>query len=106
MKMFLSKRFDTSKSIFFNILKAIPTNHVKWYSKEAKLVFEYGNPDFAFVCKPGVFHVDRTNYIPLLEHSGKVLTFLRPRRFGKTLIVSMLDYYYNVLYKNRFERLF
>jgi hypothetical protein len=48
----------------------------------------------------------RTNYIPLLEHTGEVLTFLRPRRFGKTMVVSMLDYYYNILYKERFEELF
>ena len=73
---------------------------------EKKLIFEYGNPEFSQVCKPGVFHVDRTNFIPLLETSGKVLTFLRPRRFGKTMIVSMLDYYYNILYKGQFKKLF
>jgi hypothetical protein len=100
------KRLGASKSLFFNSLKVGTANHVKWYSKETKLIFKYGNPDFAAVCKPGVFHVDRTNYIPLLEHSGEILTFLRPRRFGKTLIVSMLDYYYNILYKDQFQRLF
>ena len=62
--------------------------------KENKIIFKYGNPNFASVCKTGVFHVDRTNYIPLIETSGKVLTFLRPRRFGKTMFISMLDYYY------------
>jgi hypothetical protein len=80
--------------------------NAKWYSKESKLIFKYGNSDFAQVCKPGVFHVDRTNYIPLLEQSGEVLTLLRPRLFGKTMLVSMIDYYYNVLYKNRFNELF
>ena len=76
------------------------------YTKETKLIFKYGNPNFAFVCKPGVFHVDRTSYIPLLEQTGEILTFLRPRRFGKTMIVSMLDYYYNISYKDQFQELF
>jgi hypothetical protein len=101
-----TKKWSSHKHVFPSNLKIGTTNHGKWYSKESKLVFEYGNPDFAAVCKPGNFYVDRTNYIPLLEHSGKVLTFLRPRRFGKTMVVSMLDYYYNILYKDRFEELF
>jgi hypothetical protein len=101
-----TKKLSSRKHVFPSNLKIGTTNHGKWYSKESKLVFEYGNPDFAAVCKPGNFYVDRTNYIPLLEHSGKVLTFLRPRRFGKTMVVSMLDYYYNLLYKSRFDELF
>ena len=72
----------------------------------AGIAFEYGMPDFARVCRPGIFHVDRTPYIPLLEQSGSVLTFLRPRRMGKSLLLSMLEYYYNVLYKDQFDQLF
>jgi hypothetical protein len=101
-----TKKWSSHKHLFPSNLKIGTTNHGKWYSKESKLVFKYGNPDFAAVCKPGNFYVDRTNYIPLLEHTGEVLTFLRPRRFGKTMVVSMLDYYYNILYKDRFEELF
>jgi hypothetical protein len=68
--------------------------------------FEYGRASFPRVCRPGVFHVDKTPFIPLLEKSGGCLVFLRPRRFGKSLVVSMLDHYYDVLYKDQFQELF
>jgi len=50
--------------------------------------------------------MDRTQYIPLLESSGKVLVFLRPRRTGKTLLIDTLHKYYDVLYKEQFTDLF
>jgi hypothetical protein len=50
--------------------------------------------------------VDKTAYIPKLEQAGTVLVFLRPRRFGKSVIVSMLEYCYDILYKERFHELF
>lgn len=96
-------RLAASKSIIFKTMKP---NHVKSYSIETKLAFEYGCANFEVVCKPGVFHVDRTKYIPLLEDAGDVLTFVRPEGFGKSTIVSMLDYYYNILYESRFDELF
>jgi Predicted AAA-ATPase len=44
--------------------------------------------------------------LPKLEESGDYLFFLRPRRFGKSLFISMMHYYYDVFYKDRFEELF
>jgi hypothetical protein len=58
------------------------------------------------VCAPGVFHVDKTMYIPMLEYAGRVLVFLRPRRMGKSFIVSMLEYYYDIKHKDQFQELF
>jgi hypothetical protein len=74
--------------------------------QDIKVDFEYGLASFPHVCRPGVFFVDKTPFIPLLEKSGRCLMFLRPRRFGKSLIVSMLEHYYDVLNKNRFQELF
>jgi len=50
--------------------------------------------------------VERTDQIPLLEDAGKQLLFLRPRRFGKSLLLSMLENYYDLNQADRFEQLF
>jgi hypothetical protein len=82
-------------------------NIKRCYNKQSeRLAFEYGNSSFGQVCKPGIFHVDRTDFIPLLEKSGRYLTFLRPRRFGKSMIVSMLEYYYDIKWTEDFQKNF
>jgi len=48
--------------------------------------FPYGNANFYDVITSGYFYIDRTGYIPVIEEAGKVLLFLRPRRFGKSLL--------------------
>jgi Predicted AAA-ATPase/PD-(D/E)XK nuclease superfamily len=67
----------------------------------------YGQSDFRGLRKGKNFYQDRTNYIAILEdwHS-KFPIFLRPRRFGKSLLVSKLHYYYGLEYKSEFETLF
>jgi hypothetical protein len=50
--------------------------------------------------------VDKTHYIPLLEESDDFVFFIRPRRFGKSLFISMLQAYYDLANKESFERLF
>jgi len=63
--------------------------------------------DFAGVFKIGNFYSDKTSYIELLEkRQSNAFTLFRPRRFGKTLFLTTLDYYYNVLYKDIFKDLF
>lgn len=53
------------------------------------------------------FYVDKTKYIHILESiSDKYLFFLRPRRFGKSLFLSMLGHYYGIQYKDKFDELF
>lgn len=87
--------------------RVFTTNKFYWVRElRRNLTFEYGNSSFADVCRPGVFHVDRTNYIPMLEQAGEVLTFFRPRSMGKSLVLSMLEHYYDIRYKEQFKELF
>ena len=55
--------------------------------------FPYGLSDFNKVISKGYFYCDRTDRIRTLEETGDFLLFLRPRRFGKSLLLSMLAYY-------------
>ncbi|OUD14177.1 hypothetical protein TPSD3_07545 [Thioflexithrix psekupsensis] len=68
--------------------------------------FPYGLADFAAVISEGYYYADRTQYIHEFEQASKYLLFLRPRRFGKSLILSMLENYYDVRKKDQFEALF
>ncbi|MFQ5616082.1 MAG: AAA family ATPase [Anaerolineales bacterium] len=68
--------------------------------------FPYGISDFYKVITRGYFFVDRTDHVPLLEEAGEQLVFLRPRRFGKSLLLSMLENYYDVAKADEFDRLF
>lgn len=67
--------------------------------------FPYGICDFREIITKGYYYCDRTDRIPLLER-GKYLIFIRPRRFGKTLLLSMLANYYDVAGKDLFQDLF
>jgi hypothetical protein len=58
--------------------------------------FPYGIADFYQLITEGCFYADRTGHIPLIEKAGKQLLFLRPRRFGKSLLLSMLENYYDL----------
>ena len=68
--------------------------------------FPYGIADFRKIREEGYFYVDRTDHIPLLEEAGSQLLFLRPRRFGKSLWLSTLENYYDLVRADDFEHLF
>nr|VFK41962.1 MAG: Predicted AAA-ATPase [Candidatus Kentron sp. SD] len=68
--------------------------------------FPYGISDFDSLITEQYHYVDRTNHIPSIEEAGKQLLFLRPRRFGKSLLLSMLENYYDLNKAGRFEELF
>ncbi len=70
------------------------------------LTFPYGMSDFYRIRMGDLFYVDRTSAIPELENAGTQLLFLRPRRFGKSLLLSLLENYYDLLKADDFERLF
>ena len=70
------------------------------------LKFPYDVCDFYTLITEDYFYMDRTNHIRLIENAGKQLLFLRPRRFGKTLLLSMLENYYDVAKADSFEQLF
>ncbi|MEZ4526810.1 MAG: AAA family ATPase [Desulfobacterales bacterium] len=67
--------------------------------------FPYGICDFRKIIKDGYFYCDRTDRIPLLE-KGTYQIFLRPRRFGKSLLLSMLTNYYDIARKDAFQDVF
>lgn len=67
--------------------------------------FPYGISDFRKIITKGYFYCDRTDYIPLLEQ-GDYQLFLRPRRFGKSLLLSALSHYYDAARKDEFQKLF
>jgi len=58
--------------------------------------FPYGISDFATLIREGYFYQDRSDRIALLEQTGRQLVFIRPRRFGKSLLLSMLEHYYDI----------
>ena len=61
--------------------------------------------DFKSIIMEGYYYCDRTGKIPLLE-TAKSQLFIRPRRFGKSLVLSMLENYYDVAKKEAFDTLF
>ena len=65
----------------------------------------YGVSDYARIRKENGWFIDRTGFIRDLENTAFAL-FLRPRRFGKSLLISILQSYYDVNYKVRFKELF
>ena len=65
----------------------------------------YGVSDFGNMRRRNGYYVDNTWGIPLLEALPYQL-FLRPRRFGKSLLLSILRYYYDVNSTDRFDELF
>ena len=67
--------------------------------------FPYGISDFKAITTEGYFYCDRTDKIPLLERSKSQL-FIRPRRFGKSLVLSMLENYYDIAKADEFDEMF
>ncbi|RMH52354.1 MAG: AAA family ATPase, partial [Zetaproteobacteria bacterium] len=67
--------------------------------------FPYGIHDFQRLIEGGYFYVDRTAAIRDIEEAGDQLLFLRPRRFGKSLLLSMLENYYDLAKAERFDAL-
>ena len=68
--------------------------------------FPYGISDFYKIITENYFYIDRTSKIPLIEEVGSQLLFLRPRRFGKSLLLSMLENYYDISKAEQFDKLF
>lgn len=67
----------------------------------------YGQSNFEKVAMQNFYYVDKTRYVETLENlSSQFLVFLRPRRFGKSLFVSMLRHYYDRNRKDGFDVLF
>jgi hypothetical protein len=70
------------------------------------VLFPYGLSNFEQIVTEGYVFVDKTNFLPLLEREVHFAAFLRPRRFGKSLFLSLLEYYYDKKHKSKFDTLF
>ena len=66
----------------------------------------YGMMNFVTVRRDDCYYVDKTEFIEEIEDSNKFFFFIRPRRFGKSLTLSMLKQYYDVNMADRFGELF
>ena len=67
----------------------------------------YGISNYEELINDNYYYVDKTMYIEKLENlAEKRIMFLRPRKFGKTLFTSTLEYYYDIKAKDKFEKLY
>jgi len=66
----------------------------------------YGVSDYNDFQESNLYYVDKTRFIRNIEEKGKFLFLIRPRRFGKSLLLSILESYYDIDRKDRFDLLF
>lgn len=66
----------------------------------------YGIADYRRMKRDNMYYVDKTRFIPLIEAAPYYLFLIRPRRFGKSLWLSVLQHYYDVNAQDEFPRLF
>ena len=66
----------------------------------------YGIADFKQVRKEHKYLVDKTMFFERMENAGNFLFLVRPRRFGKSLFLDMLETYYDINEKDNFQELF
>ena len=66
----------------------------------------YGISDFKQVQKERLYLVDKTMFFERMEQAGHFLFLVRPRRFGKSLFLNMLEAYYDIEEKDNFQELF
>ena len=66
----------------------------------------YGISDFRQVMREGKYYVDKTMFLPVMEETDHFLFLVRPRRFGKSIFLSMLRAYYDINERENFQELF
>jgi len=66
----------------------------------------YGDADFGKIIENNMLYVDKTRYIHTLEELSNYIFIIRPRRFGKSLWINLLQYYYDINLKDLFNNLF
>lgn len=66
----------------------------------------YGISDFNRMIDQNQYYIDKTMYLPKLESIANFLFLIRPRRFGKSVFLSMMRAYYDISLKERFQERF
>ena len=77
----------------------------KTVKEEAKRI-PYGMMNFVAIREDNCYYVDKTRFVEKVEKANKFFFFIRPRRFGKSLTISMLHHYYDINAADKFERLY
>ena len=89
----------------FALIKSELINTPDYVSSGRKLL-PYGMMNFADIRLDNYYYVDKTSFIPVIEQSDRFFFFIRPRRFGKSLTLNMLQHYYDVRTRDKFDALF
>lgn len=76
------------------------------YVSSGRKLLPYGMMNFADIRLDNYYYVDKTSFIPVIEQSDRFFFFIRPRRFGKSLTLNMLQHYYDVRTRDKFDALF
>jgi len=66
----------------------------------------YGLSDFKRIKDENFYFIDKTKFILDIEKANNYLMFLRPRRFGKSLFIAILEAYYDTGFKDEFNSIF
>ena len=68
--------------------------------------FPYGVSNVEQIITNDYVFIDKTSFVRQLEDTERFASFLRPRRIGKSFFISILEYYYDIRRKDKFEKIF
>ena len=63
----------------------------------------YGITNLETIIEENYYYVDKTRFIRDIEDEGRYVIFLRPRRYGKSLFIAMLQYYYDIRFADKYD---
>lgn len=66
----------------------------------------YGISDFSRLIDQDYYYVDKTHFLPQIEEIANYIFLIRPRRFGKSVFLTMMRAYYDISQRDRFEERF
>lgn len=66
----------------------------------------YGISNYWQIKRDNHYCVDKTMYLERMEQAGNFLFLIRPRRFGKSVFLSMMELYYDIESKDKYDMLF
>ena len=98
---------NRKKCISSQLKRKRDLQHLQKHSTMAPLKrLPYGVSDFKQLRNEGKYLVDKTKYIQKMEYTDNFLFLIRPRRFGKSVFLSMLRSYYDINERDNFQKLF
>ena len=90
--------FTASRRHFHRLTKALSSSHegifIKFQKLEAMMKYPIGIQSFPDIRERGFVYVDKTAFVYRMALMGKYYFLSRPRRFGKSLLVSTVEAYF------------